>query len=120
MAQGWKQYLDAGMQFGDMSRAQAQKLVRQLVAEGQLAEGRAKGYVEELVERSRRRTDAITRLVQREVQRQLSALGLATKDDLARLERKLTKGSSRRPSSPTAKKPGAKRSAPRRSNGGRS
>ena len=88
--QGWKQYLEAGMQFRELSRSQAQRLVRQLVKEGQLAEGRAKGYVEELVERSRQRTEDVRSFVRREIRSQLSSLGLATKDDLTRLEKKLT------------------------------
>jgi polyhydroxyalkanoate synthesis regulator phasin len=91
MAQGWRQYLEAGMQVGEMTRAQAQKLVQELVREGQLAESRARGYADELVKRSRKRTEELTKLVQREVGRQLSSLGLATKEDLAKLEKKLAK-----------------------------
>lgn len=98
ISQGWKQYLEAGMQVREMSRAQAQRLVGQLVREGHVAEERAKSYVEEILERSRRRTTELTELVRREVRSQLSSLGLATKDDLERLERKLTKAAARRPS----------------------
>jgi len=92
MAQGWRQYLEAGMQVGEMTRAQAQRLVRQLVKEGQVAEERARSYVDDIMARSRKRTDELTALVRREVAGQLSSLGLATKADLDALERKLTKG----------------------------
>lgn len=95
MAQVWRQYLEAGMQAGEMTRAQAQRIVRQLVKEGQLAEERARSYVDELVTRSRKRTEDLRKVVRREIQGQLSALGLATKDDLAKLERKLSKARSR-------------------------
>ena len=40
---------------------------------------------------SRRRSDDLRRVVQNEVQRQLGSLGLATKADLAALERRLTR-----------------------------
>lgn len=93
MAQGWRQYLEAGMQAGEMTRSQAQRVVHQLVKEGQLAEERARSYVDELIDRSRKRTEELRKLVRREIQSQLSALGLATKDDLAKLERKLARAS---------------------------
>lgn len=93
MAQPWKQVVEASMQAREMTRAQAQRLVKQLVREGQVAEEKAKGYVDELVERSRRRTDDLRTMIQREIRSQLSSLGLATKDDLARLEEKLAKSS---------------------------
>ncbi|HVM40430.1 MAG TPA: hypothetical protein VM618_06590 [Acidimicrobiia bacterium] len=119
MAQGWRQYLEAGMQFGEMSRAQANKVVQQLVREGQVAEERAKSYVDELVDRSRRRTDDLTKLIQREIRKQLSALGLATKEDLARLERKLTTGAKKTSAKKSsAKKSGAKASSPKASGSG--
>lgn len=113
MAQGWRQYFEAGMQVGEMTRGQAQKLVNQLVKEGQVAEERARSYVEELVKRSRKRTDDLTKLIRKEIQSQLSALGLATKDDLRRLERKLTKSS-------TTKKSSSSRSSSRSTSGGKS
>lgn len=91
MAPVWKQYLEAGMQVTEMTRSQARRLVQQLVHEGQVAQGRAKGYVDDLVEQSRKRTEALTALIRREIKQQLSALGLVTKDDLAKLEKKLTK-----------------------------
>lgn len=101
------------MQAREMTRAQAQRVVRQLVKEGQLAEGRARSYVDELLTRSRKRTEELRKLVRREIQSQLSALGLATKDDLAKLEGKLTKSASapRRAASKTTAAGGAKRSS---------
>lgn len=86
----WRQLLEAGMQVTEVTRAQAQRVVKQLVKEGQVAEERAKGYVDELVSRSRKRTEELTKLVRREIADQASALGLATQEDLKRLENKLT------------------------------
>lgn len=88
----WRQLLEAGMQVTEVTRAQAQRIVKQLVQEGQVAEERAKNYVDELVSRSRKRTEELTKLVRREIADQASALGLATQEDLKRLEKKLTSG----------------------------
>jgi hypothetical protein len=47
--------------------------------------------VDDVIEISRRRSDNLRKIVQSEVQRQLGALGLATKSDLRALERRLTR-----------------------------
>jgi polyhydroxyalkanoate synthesis regulator phasin len=87
----WKRALETGMQFTELRRSQARQLASELVAQGQLARDQVSTAVDELVELSRRRSDAFRAVVRNEVQRQLGSLGLATKADLAALERKLTK-----------------------------
>ena len=87
----WKRVLETGMQFTEMRRSQARALASDLVAQGQIARDQVSATVDELVDLSRRRTEDLRKMVQKEVSRQLSALGIATKADLARLERRLTK-----------------------------
>jgi polyhydroxyalkanoate synthesis regulator phasin len=89
----WQQYLDAGRQWTEMTRAQAEAVVRDLVKTGDLQQQRAKKAVDELLERSRKNADGLRKLVRNEIQSQISSLGIATKEDLARLERKLSKSS---------------------------
>lgn len=96
------------MQVTEMTRAQAQRIVKQLVKEGQVAEERAKGFADDLVSRSRRRTEELTELVRREIAEQASALGLATQEDLKRLEKKLTSGQTSKSSRSSA---GSKKSS---------
>lgn len=105
-----KQYLDAGMEFTNLRRSQANKIVRDLVKNGQLAQERAQTYVDELLERSRKRTDALVEAVRTEVRGQFEMLGIATKDDLERLERKIARagraaGTKKAPMKPPAKSP---------------
>lgn len=88
-----KQYLDAGVEFTQLRRSQAQKIVRDLVKNGQLAQEKTQSYVDELLERSRKRTEALVEAVRAEVRGQFETLGIATKDDLERLERKLARAS---------------------------
>jgi polyhydroxyalkanoate synthesis regulator phasin len=111
-APDWKQLIEAGMQFTEMRRSQAKRIASELLAQGQIARDQMASTVDELVEMSRRRTDELTRLVRHEVQRQLGALGLATREDLERVERRLAAATA--PASKTAKKAPAKKAAAKR------
>ena len=111
----WTRALETGMQFTELRRSQARSIVADLVAQGHLARDQMGAAVDEVIEISRRRSDDLRKVVQGEVQRQLGALGLATKADLDALERRMTRANreTQKKTGPTkkpAKKP-AKRSA---------
>jgi hypothetical protein len=110
MPQGpdWKQLIETGMSFTELRRSQARQIVSELVAQGQIAQDRAAAAVEEMLEFSRRRREDVREMVQAEIQRQVRALGIATRDDLARLERKL--GAEKK--APAKKKPAASKKPP--------
>jgi len=111
-------YLNAGAEFVALTRAQARERASELVAQGQLAQNQVQGFVDGLVEESRRRTDLMMDLVRQEIQRQVQSVGIATKDDLARLEAKLAKQAQAAKSSSgpkRAKKSGAKKSGAKKS-----
>jgi polyhydroxyalkanoate synthesis regulator phasin len=113
MPQGpdWKQLIETGMSFTELRRSQARQIVSELVAQGQLAQDKAAAAVDELLEFSRRRREDVREMVATEIQRQVRALGIATRDDLAKLERKL--GASTTPAKKTpAKKAPAVKKAP--------
>ncbi|MDQ1481059.1 MAG: hypothetical protein QOI44_1920 [Actinomycetota bacterium] len=86
----WKRVLETGIQFTELRRSQAHRLASDLVAQGQLARDQVGAAVDELIEMSRSRSEELRKVVSSEVQRQLGALGLATQNDLAALERRLT------------------------------
>jgi polyhydroxyalkanoate synthesis regulator phasin len=100
----WKRALETGMQFTEVRRSQARAVASDLVSQGQLARDQVSSAVDEIVELSRRRTEDLRKMVQKEVARQLSSLGLATKADLARLERRLTKVARNGKTGPAKKK----------------
>jgi polyhydroxyalkanoate synthesis regulator phasin len=85
----WKRVLETGIQFTELRRSQAHRLASDLVAQGQLARDQVGAAVDELIEISRNRSEELRKVVSTEVQRQLGALGLATQNDLAALERRL-------------------------------
>lgn len=84
-----KRLIEAGQEFTEMRRSQARRIVADLVKQGQIAREQASGAVEELLDASRRRSEDLRDLIRSEVQRQLRALGVATRDDLDRLERRM-------------------------------
>ena len=84
-----KRYLDAGMAFTQMTQARAEAIVKDLVKAGEVQTQRAEELVTALVERSRQNTDRLLDAVRKEVRAQITGLGLATKDDIARLERQI-------------------------------
>jgi polyhydroxyalkanoate synthesis regulator phasin len=101
----WNKYLDAGAEFVAMTRTQARKRAKELVGQGQLAQEQVQGFVDDLVDESRKRTDVLLDVVRKEIQRQVKTLGIATKEDLARLETKLAKqGPAKKSSKSSAKK----------------
>ena len=81
--------IETGMNFTELRRSQARQIVSELVAQGQLARDQATATVDEMLDLSRRRREDLRSFVQTEIQRQVRALGIATRDDLDRLERKL-------------------------------
>ena len=86
----WNKYIDAGAEFVALTRAQARRRAKELVSQGQLAQNQVQTFVDDLVEESRRRTDDMLDLVRVEIQRQVKTLGIATKEDLAKLEARIT------------------------------
>ncbi len=132
MAQGsdLKEYLDAGVQFVAQTRAEARRRARDLVKQGNLAQEHLQSFVDGVMEQSRVRTDELAEVVRQEIQRQVKALGIATRGDLdrleARIERKLAGGARKTtatrkaPARGAARKPAAKKAGARKSSGGSS
>ena len=84
-----KRYLDAGMAFTQLTQARAEALVKDLVKTGEVQTEQAQTAVDELLERSRKNTERLFEQVRNEVRDQVANLGLATKADIARLERRI-------------------------------
>ena len=81
---GLKRYLDAGIAMTKVTRERAEKLVRDLIQEGQVDATRAQEWVEDLVSTSHERSEVFLSSVRSEVRSQLAAVGLTDLDELAR------------------------------------
>ena len=128
MIEDMRKYVEAGL--GSLTPSRAKDMARSLL-QGQGTEqiNRVAGT---LMEWSRRSRERITELVQSEVKRQLRAVGVATRDDLDALRKRVrdlekapsaapapaSRSSARRPSA--AKKSAAKKSTAKKSTAKRS
>jgi|SRR2546426_11805869 len=118
----WKRYLEVGVTFTEMTRKRAEEFVRDLVKAGEVQQERAQKAVDDLVDRSRRNTEELVALVRQEIKSQVSTLGIATKDDIKRLEARinqLANAPARKaaPRKATAKKASAKKSGAKKTSG---
>jgi polyhydroxyalkanoate synthesis regulator phasin len=81
-----KSYVEAGAQFRELSRQQAEAFVKNLVASGDIRRRDAEQILQTMLTRGRETTSQLTALVQSEVAKQLSALFERFEDVESRLE----------------------------------
>ena len=110
-----RRYMDAGLAFTQMTRSRARAIVQDMVRAGELQREQTQEWVDDLLERSRKNTEQMLELVRKEVRQQLGSMGLATKDDIARLEKKIGGSSAKtgtKKAAPSKKASAAKKSSP--------
>jgi polyhydroxyalkanoate synthesis regulator phasin len=86
---GREQYLQALASLSDLSRAQAERVAGLLAKQGEVQSAQVGRVAEDLLRRTQKNREILTRLVQREVKRQLGVLGMATRDEVARLQQRV-------------------------------
>lgn len=89
MASAREQYLQAMASLTEITRSNAERLASRLAKQGELQTGQVGRFAEDLVRRTQRNREILSRLVQREVKRQLSVLGIATRDEVSRLHQRV-------------------------------
>ena len=82
-----KRYLDAGMAFTAITQVKAEALVKDLVKTGEVQTEQAQAVVADLVERSRKNTEAFIDQVRHDISASAESLGLATIADITRIEK---------------------------------
>jgi polyhydroxyalkanoate synthesis regulator phasin len=102
----FKKAQEVGNDFLEAARARAEEFLQELAKLGDSTQKQAQGTVEDLMAGSRKGTEQVVETIRKEITTQLSALGLATKADLAALERRVTGGAG------GAKKAAATKAAP--------
>jgi polyhydroxyalkanoate synthesis regulator phasin len=115
----FRRYIDAGAAFTQLTKARVEELVQELIKSGEVQRGEAQSKVDDVLERSRKSTEALLSLVHAEVSHQLSSLGIGSLEDLARqVASVMGRGTSKTPATKTgsqAKKAGAKKAAAKKS-----
>ncbi len=112
MIEDMRKYVEAGL--GSLTPSKAREMARSLV-QGQGME-QVNRFAQDLMEWSKRGRERITELVQSEVKRQLRAVGVATRDDLDTLRRRvreLEKAPASTGSSPDSRRTAARKSPAR-------
>jgi polyhydroxyalkanoate synthesis regulator phasin len=89
VASGREQYLQALASLSDLTRAQAERVAGLLAKQGEVQSAQVGRVAEDLMRRTQKNREIMTRLVQREVKRQLGVLGMATRDEVARLQQRV-------------------------------
>lgn len=101
----FRRYLDLGAAFTHVTRDRAEELMRELVRLGDLQREQAQQWVDDVLDRSRKNTEALLDLIREEVARQLSSMSLVTRDDVSRLVTRLSRA-------PTAARKATAKKAP--------
>ena len=84
-----EQYLQALASLSDLTRTQAERVASLLAKQGEVQSAQVNRVTEDLMRRTQKNREILTRLVQREVKRQLGVLGMASRDELARLQQRV-------------------------------
>lgn len=85
----FKRYQDAGTDFLETARARAEDFLRELAKATESTQKQAQGQVDDLVAAGRQGTNQMIDLVRREVESQLSQLGVVTKAEFEAWKRRL-------------------------------
>jgi polyhydroxyalkanoate synthesis regulator phasin len=89
VASGREQYLQALASLSDLTRVQADRVAGLLAKQGEVQSAQVGRVAEDLMRRTQKNREIMSRLVQREVKRQLGVLGMATRDEVARLQQRV-------------------------------
>ena len=108
-----------GSGVAELTRHQAEQIVKDLVKAGDVRRQQASSAAREIYDRSRENRKQLTNIVRTEIQNQIQNLGLASKRDLERLERRIARLESERKKT-TAKKSTAKKSTAKKTTSSRS
>src|SRR5215207_1820338 len=89
VASGREQYLQALASLSDLTRTQAERVAALLAKQDEVQSAQVGRVTEDLMRRTQKNREIMSRLIQREVKRQLGVLGMATRDEVARLQQRV-------------------------------
>ncbi len=89
MNNAMQRYLEAATGLTSVTKASAEKIIKQLVSQGEAATENAGELVDDLLERQRKNRDAVSAIVKAETNRVVKAMGLASVKEVDRLQRQV-------------------------------
>lgn len=84
-----RKYMDSLSGVSEMRRDRAEKFVSELQKRGEVRARDLQKAAQQVVDRSKRNREELVRLIRKEIRRQVQTLGLATKDDVERVARRV-------------------------------
>ena len=84
-----REYLDAWLTVGEVTRERAEAIVRDLIEAGDLQREQFEAWVDRLLEWGRATTEAFVEMVRKEVSSQLTSSGLVSQKDMSRIDARL-------------------------------
>jgi polyhydroxyalkanoate synthesis regulator phasin len=87
--EAWRAYLELALGVTEASRKKAQKVAKRLAGKGGATAQQLQALADNLVSTSLANREALTKLVRFEVDRALGAVGLATAEEVAELQRRV-------------------------------
>ncbi|MFW6132532.1 MAG: phasin family protein [Planctomycetota bacterium] len=88
-------FLTAGLGALSMTRQRAEKVFDEYVKRGQAEKGAKEGFVRDAIEAADKTRTELEKLVDKQVEKAVSRMDLATREDIRRLEGKLDAASKR-------------------------
>jgi len=84
-----KRYVEAAQSLTEVPRERAEQIARTLAGSGLIDAGQIRGAASDIVGRSRENRRKLTDLVAREIRRQVSRIGFASKEEVERLRQRV-------------------------------
>jgi polyhydroxyalkanoate synthesis regulator phasin len=112
MLETLRRYVDAGRE--TLTPQKAQDLAQALVKRGEARRDQASALARQLLDWSRRSSERFRETVRREVRRQIARSGVATKDEVEALRRRVRDLERSGPASKTSSSPARKKTAARK------
>lgn len=109
-----RKYLDAGVAYALVTQEKAEGIINDLVKAGEVRAADAQAAVKELVDQSRKRSEALSERIRSEVKEQLAKVQPASQAELDALAKRVAaveKKAKAPAKKPAAKKPAAKKPA---------
>lgn len=73
---GYRRYVEAAAALGQITRARAEEMLREVASGGDASRARTQEWVDDMVDRSRKATEGLVEMVRAEVSSQMEALGV--------------------------------------------
>jgi len=106
-----QKYVHAATGITGLTKNQAEKIVKQMVKQGEAARDQAGDLVEDLLGKSRENAEQLRKVVKAETQRVISSLGLASQREVERLDKQVAELKRKLAAAEQAASPPAKKTA---------